>query len=123
MAPTIDELAVKIDFLEKQLALVMTTHGEQQKQEESKPKGKSTKKEKPAKEDKPKRKPSGYNLFCKAMRDDAKEAVIEEEDLEEGKKPSNQAIMSKLGAMWKELSEEEQQEWKNKASADEVDIE
>lgn len=109
--------------MEKQMALLMANRGAEEKPEETKSKGKASKKEKVAKDDKPKRKPSGYNLYCKATRDSAKEAVIAEEDLEEGQKPSNQAIMTKLGAMWKELGEDEQQQWKDKAAADEVDIE
>lgn len=93
--------------------------------EEKESKGKKVKKSK-EKEEKPKKKraASGYNLFCKANRDDAKEAYIQENDMDEGEKPTNQQVMSKLGSMWSALSDDEKTEWQDKAKAlaEEVEV-
>lgn len=113
------ELVNRIEIMEKQVELLMSNLNELNDDSYVTTKN-ATKK---SKDDKPKRKPSGYNLFCKAMRDDAKELVITEQDLDEGKKPSNQDVMAKLGNMWKELSDKDKQEWIDKAKADEVEVE
>tara|TARA_B100001769_G_scaffold259123_1_gene238668 strand:- start:156 stop:818 length:663 start_codon:yes stop_codon:yes gene_type:complete len=77
---------------------------------------KPSKKEKKEKDDKPKKKRvSGYILFQKAMRDEAKqslEAAAEEDE----PKIKQSAIMSELGKMWKALSDEEREEWNEKAA-------
>ena len=128
MSMTLEMIAERIELLEKQIQIIISerTDDESKEDKETKTKGKA-KKDKVDKEDKTKSKraPSGYNLFCKATRDQAKESIIEEEELEEGKKPSNQAIMSKLGTMWKELESEERVQWQDKAKSlkDEVDVE
>jgi hypothetical protein len=77
---------------------------------------KPSKKEKKEKDDKPKKKRvSGYILFQKAMRDEAKqslEAAAEEDE----PKIKQSAILSELGKMWKALSDEEREEWNEKAA-------
>lgn len=121
---TLEMVAQRVQVLENQMKLLMSERPDGDDKTESKSKGKGKdKKEKIAKEDKPKRKPSGYNLFCKANRSDAVQSIIDEQNINEGVKPSNQDVMRKLGEMWKALDEEEQKEWKDKATSDEVDLE
>ena len=77
---------------------------------------KTSKKEKKEKDDKPKKKRvSGYILFQKAMRDEAKQSLEEASD-EDEPKIKQSAIMSELGRMWKALSDEEREEWNEKAA-------
>ncbi len=76
---------------------------------------KKQKKEK-EKEDKPKKKRvSGYILFQKAMRDEAKQS-LEEAAEEDEPKIKQSAVLSELGRMWKALSDEEREEWNEKAA-------
>lgn len=110
-----NQLKTRVDELETQFAELAV-----KKEEPPTKKGKA-KKDKVDKADKPKRKPTGYLLFSKASRDEAKLKLSQ--NLEEGEKPSNPDIMRKLGEMWKELSEEEQQIWKDKAASDGEDVE
>lgn len=100
MSITIEELAKRVDDIESKMANVKVS------------KEKKEKKEKKEGDSKPKRAPSGYNLFCKSMRDDAKEKVKDEEKLGDDDKVPATKVMQMLGKMWKELSEEEQKEWK-----------
>lgn len=72
-------------------------------------KGKKLKKE----VEKKKRLPSGYNLYCKATREEIKKIL--EEELSEGEKLKSQDVMKKLGEMWKELSDDERNVWNTKA--------
>ena len=84
--------------------------------DEVKPKKKKEKKEKKEKDDKPKKKRiSGYILFQKAMRDEAKQSLEEDADEDEPKIKQSQ-VMSQLGKMWKALEDDEKQEWNNQAA-------
>ena len=76
---------------------------------------KNKQKDKVVKEDKPKRKPNGYNLFVadNNIRNNAKELILQELDNPEDF--STKLIMKKISDMWKELTDEKKQEWKNKA--------
>ncbi len=68
------------------------------------------------KEDKPKKKRvSGYILFQKAMRDEAKQSLEDAAD-EDQPKIKQSAVLSELGRMWKALSDEEREEWNEKAA-------
>jgi len=75
--------------------------------------------EKPSKkekDDKPKKKRvSGYILFQKAMRPEAKQS-LEEAAEEDEPKIKQSAILTELGKMWKALSDEEREEWNEKAA-------
>ena len=86
---TIETLTKRIDALEQQIALLSNTE---------------------TLKTKPKKKPSGYNLFCKDMRDTAKKQLENESN---GLfKPTD--IMKRLGSMWKTLSEQQKIEWNHK---------
>ena len=83
------------------------------KKEAPAPEKPSKKKEK---DDKPKKKRvSGYILFQKAMRDEAKQS-LEEAAEEDEPKIKQSAVLSELGRMWKALSDEEREEWNEKAA-------
>lgn len=112
-ATAIAELTARVEALE-----VKVKEQEQKKVEEpTKAKGKTSKNSKEKEEgvEKKKRALSGYNLYCKATRDEAKEML--EEDLEDGVKLKSQDIMKKLAEMWKELSVDEKDVWNIKAKA------
>tara|TARA_B100001175_G_scaffold313192_1_gene320382 strand:+ start:4813 stop:5418 length:606 start_codon:yes stop_codon:yes gene_type:complete len=77
---------------------------------------KPPKKDKKEKDDNPKKKRvSGYILFQKAMRDEAKQSLEEAAD-EDEPKIKQSAVLSELGRMWKALSDEEREEWNEKAA-------
>jgi hypothetical protein len=59
---------------------------------------------------KPKRPPTGYVLFCNAMRDDAKSKLASE-----GTPFTPQQVMTELAAMWKSLSHDELHVWNSNA--------
>jgi hypothetical protein len=128
MANTNADLIMRIEVLEKQVALLL-------KQEPSNPvvvddvketSGKKTKvpkvpktpktpKDPSSDEEVPKKKrTSGYLVFSKAMRDDAIASV--NKLAVDGVKFKNQDIMTELGKMWKALSEDDQKEWNAKAA-------
>ena len=65
--------------------------------------------------EKKKRAPSGYNLYSKATRDEIKKIL--EGELSEGEKLKSQDVMKKMGEMWKELSDDERNEWNKKAKS------
>ena len=71
--------------------------------------------------DKPKKRLTGYLLFSKEMRPEVKAAL--EEQLEEGEKLQSKTVVAALAAAWKELSTEEQAEWKEKAAKPEPEPE
>lgn len=77
---------------------------------EKKPK-KATKEVDP---EKPKKRLTGYLLFSKENRAEVKAAL--EEELAEGEKLQSKTVVGALAAAWKALSEEEQAEWKEKAT-------
>ena len=131
---TIDMLAMRVETLEKQLALLLKekkgkkskdeTSGDDEVVVEKKTPKKASKKEvKEAKEvkevvsddeDKPKKKrgPNGYILFSNAHRDDVKAQLTIGDE-----KPKNTEIMKQLATMWGELGAEEKAEWNAKAKA------
>jgi len=59
---------------------------------------------------KPKRPPTGYVLFCNAMRDDAKSKLASQ-----GTPFTPQQVMTELAAMWKSLSHDELHVWNSNA--------
>ena len=107
---TIDLLTQRIDVLEKQLALLLTD--KQITTDTKKPK--KEKKSHLVTDDEPKSKKkrvSGYLTYSSAMRDEVKKYLFGEN------KSKNSEIMVELGKRWKALSQEERDEWNNKASA------
>ena len=111
-------LSQRVEVLEKQMAqLIAESQSDKKKEEKKEKKEKKDKKQKKEKnssdDDEPKKKRAltGYNLYCKAMRDEAKTQLADDSD----EPPKSQDIMKKIGAMWKALDEEETQEWNDKA--------
>ena len=113
--------AIEIQQLNERVAqleeLVKRLTGATEVKEEVKeaPKAKKAKKEGPTlkKDGTERKKPkmSGYRMFCAAERPNAK-AELEKEN---GGKVGMGPVTAKLGEMWKALSEEEQQVWKDDA--------
>ena len=103
-------LEMRIDVLEKQLALLLSDKNVDVS--DDKPKKKPKKQPKTdSDDDKPKKKrTSGYILYSNATRDDVKEALTID-----GEKPKNPDIMRELAKNWKALSDDEQEIWKTKA--------
>mgnify|MGYP000624942459 CR=1 FL=1 len=123
MSTTIDMLAMRVDTLEKQLALILKeqvkTKKEPKEPKEAKEPKKETKKTKKSTEDpssdeeeKPKKKrgTNGYILFSNANRDDVK-AQLQVGD----EKPKNTEIMKQLAQMWQTISADEKAVWTAKA--------
>lgn len=137
MANTNADLIMRIEVLEKQVALLLKqdvpnplvvddvkdTSGKKSKVPKvpKVPKTPKTPKDPSSDEEVPKKKrTSGYLVFSKAMRDDAianvnKLAV-------DGVKFKNQDIMTELGKMWKALTEDEQKEWSAKAALNSLEV-
>ena len=122
MSMTIETLVVRVEALEKQLALILKqgvsdvvepVKSKKSKKEDTKTK-KSKKTDEPSSEDeeKPKKKrgPSGYIMFSKSVRDEiiVKLSVGDE-------KPKSTEVMKQQGVMWGELSDEEKASWNAKA--------
>ena len=84
---------------------------------------KATKKaEKEANEGKKaKRAPSGYNLFCKAHRDETKDRLTEDDLLGQAPKPSE--VLTEMARMWKMAQPEVRNEWNDNAKASSSDEE
>ena len=101
-------LEIRVEVLEKQLALLLN-NGKQPIQEK---KPKKTKKPKEDSDDEqPKKKrTSGYILFSNASRDEVKTKLMVGEE-----KPKNTDVMKELARLWKELSDEEKEPWNAKA--------
>jgi len=136
MTTTIDMLVVRVETLEKQLALLLKdapSEGIKTKKETKtkKPKEeitsddevevKKSKKTKKSKEepssddeDKPKKKrgTNGYIMFSNANREDVKAQLTVGDE-----KPKNTEIMKQLATMWSEVSADEKAEWTAKAKA------
>ena len=108
MSVTIEVLAQRIETLEKQMADLLSDKKKAEKKEK-----KEKKKSKDTDDDEPKKKkaPSGYLLFSKATRQEAKESSLKIAM----RSPKSTEIMKKLGAMWKELDEDERESWNEKA--------
>ena len=112
-----DEIAVleaaleRVKILEKQMALLMSTKSVDISDEKPKKQKKIKVDNNSDNEDKPKKKrTSGYILYSNANRDEVKEALMEGDE-----KPKNTDIMKKLAAQWKELPDDEREQWNNKA--------
>jgi catalase len=137
MSMTIDNLVVRVETLEKQLALLLKEKKTKKPKDEpssddevvvekKEKKDKKEKKEKKVKEvssddeDKPKKKrgANGYILFSKSVRDEviAKLSV-------DGEKPKNTEIMKQQAAMWAEVDADEKAIWNAKAKEAVVDAE
>ena len=132
MSTTIDMLVVRVDALEKQLALLLKekkgkkskdeTSGDDEvvveKKEDKKAPKKASKKEVKEvvsdDEDKPKKKrgTNGYIMFSNANREDVKAQLTVGDE-----KPKNTEIMKQLATMWSEVSADEKAEWTAKAKA------
>ena len=136
MSTTIDMLVVRVETLEKQLALLLKdipNEGIKTKKESKAKKSKDetpgddevevkkSKKVKKSKdepssddEDKPKKKrgTNGYIMFSNAHREDVKAQLTVGDE-----KPKNTEIMKQLATMWGEVSVEEKTEWTAKAKA------
>jgi len=124
MSTTIDMLAMRVETLEKQLALILkkdaveveVKKSKKEPKEPKEPKAKKTKKstEDPSsdEEEKPKKKrgTNGYILFSNANRDDVK-AQLQVGD----EKPKNTEIMKQLAHMWQTLDADEKAIWTAKA--------
>ena len=128
MSNTIDTLAMRVDTLEKQLALLLkqsnvevdveVNKSKKAKKEPKEPKTKKTKKSSDESssddEEKPKKKrgPNGYILFSNANRDEVKANLVVGDE-----KPKNTEVMKQLAALWQSTSVEEKTEWNAKAKA------
>jgi hypothetical protein len=130
MSMTIEMIAMRVDTLEKQLALILKEKKSKKIKEEpssdeeevivDKKKEKKDKKDKKEKkkdsssedEDKQKKKrgTNGYIMFSNANRDDVKAKLFVGDE-----KPKNTEIMKQLAVMWAEVSVEEKAEWTAKA--------
>ena len=94
MSMTIEILAQKLQLLEKQMTMMMA----------DKPTDIS--------DDKPKKKrTSGYIIFSNATRDDVKTQITQGDE-----KPKNTDVMKELARQWKALSDEERDQWNEKAT-------
>jgi len=116
-ATTLEMLTQRVEVLEKQLSLLLDskTSDEKDKKEKKEKKPKKTKKDKEESSDdeKPKKKRvSGYILFSNTNREEVKAKLTVDDE-----KPKNTDIMKELAKMWKELSDEERDEWNTKAKA------
>ena len=93
---------------------IQRKRGPVSKKSVTKPEKKAKKAAKAADPEKPKKRLTGYLLFSKEMRPEVKAAL--EEELAEGEKLQSKTVVAALAAAWKELSAEEQAEWKEKAT-------
>ncbi len=88
---------------------------EEVKQEVKAKKTKKSSKNTDSDDEKPKTKRiSGYIIFSKAMREEAKTTLAENSD----EKVKNSDVMTELGKMWKALDDDEKEAWNDKAKAD-----
>lgn len=93
---------------------IQRKRGPVSKKSVAKPEKKAKKATKEVDPEKPKKRLTGYLLFSKEMRPEVKAAL--EEELAEGEKLQSKTVVAALAAAWKELSAEEQTEWKEKAA-------
>ena len=116
----IEQLCKKVYELEKKIELIQKEKSEIEPVSDNvKSKTKNTSKEKPVKEKVKKEKQekpiSGYLLFSKVMRESIKAELIKEKGDEIKNKPT--LILTEIGKKWNELSVEERDTWKDKATA------
>ena len=110
MSMTLELVAQRVEVLEKQMAdLLSEKKKTEKKAKKEKKKSKDTDDDEPSK--KKKKGPSGYLLYSKAMRDEAKEKLAKDSD----EKPKSTEVMKELGTMWKALSDDEREGWNEKA--------
>ena len=110
----------RLELLEKQVALLLKADAPDVHVPvpDTKKKSKAAKKEVVSDEEKPKKKrTSGYLLYSSENRE-----VVKTKLTADGAKLKNQDIMTKLGAMWQALSDEEKAEWNDKAKVGEPDL-
>jgi len=106
-----NDLAQRVEVLEKQLALLLETKTTEDKQPKKPKKEKKTKKDDSSDDEKPKKKRvSGYILFSNATRQELRDQLADGDE-----KPKNTDIMKELARLWKELSDEEKESWNAKA--------
>ena len=118
------EVKSELAKIKNQLGATQTSDGDASDDASSKKvKGKKLKKPKASKEsdsgveETPKKKKvSGYLLHNKLKREDAKAQLVAEAGPDE--KISQKQIMSKLGEMWKALSDEERADYNDKAKSE-----
>ena len=107
MAMTIEMLTQRVELLEKQLALLDSDNTKAKTPK----KDNKSKKTNDSDDEKPKKKRvSGYILYSNATRDEVRDALTIDDV-----KPKNTDIMKELAKRWKELTEEDQEPWNNKA--------
>ena len=109
MSMTLELVAQRVEVLEKQMADLLADKKKSEKKAKKEKKSKDTDDDEPSK--KKKKGPSGYLLYSKAMRDDAKEKLAKDSD----EKPKSTEVMKELGTMWKALSDDERDGWNEKA--------
>ena len=103
------DLAKRVELLEKQIALLLSTEEEPKKVK--KVTTKKAKKADSSDDDKPKvKRTSGYIIFSNATRDEVKTKLSVGDE-----KPKNTEVMKELAVMWKALEDEEREEWNAKA--------
>jgi hypothetical protein len=109
MSTTNANVTRRIELLEKQVALLLQAqqHGVSL---QNSLKNVATDVLPPTPTPKPKRPPTGYVLFCNAMRDDAKSKLASQ-----GNPFTPQQVMTELAAMWKSLSHDELHVWNSNA--------
>ena len=106
-----NDLAQRVEVLEKQLALLLETKTTEDKQPKKPKKEKKPKKDDSSDDEKPKKKRvSGYILFSNATRDEVRDKLADGDE-----KPKNTDIMKELARLWKELPDEEKESWNAKA--------
>ena len=111
----------RLEIIEKQVALLLKADAPvvPVPVPDVKKKAKAVKKEVPSDEEKPKKKrTSGYLLYSSENRE-----VVKTKLTVDGAKLKNQDIMTKLGAMWQALSDEEKAHWNDKAKGSDVEPE
>ena len=107
---TLEIVAGRIAELEKQMTAVLAKLDEKTEVTASVTKPKKEKKEKSDEPNK-KRGVSGYLVYAKEMRQSAKESLVENGN--ETPKPTE--VLTQVAKMWRELDDEEREEWNAKA--------
>ena len=119
---TLEIVANRIAELEKQMSMVMEKldlTSEKPKKETKKPSKKAKKEEAAEGEPKKKRGMTGYLLFAKEKRSDVKAELVEGGN--ESPKPTE--VITEVAKQWKGLSDEEREEWNERAKTTNEDSE
>jgi len=107
--PTIEMLSMRMETLEKQIALLLNEQkvvSKEKKEKKSQHESSSHDEEEP----KTKHGPNGYILFAEANRNDVKQKLHVGDE-----KPKNTEIMKELANMWQSLDATEKARWNDKA--------